>query len=158
MADRAERRIEIRVDSSGASDEVAAYLAEQGAVGIEQSEEVGVLPVIGLPFVIAALVGTAGLTSIVVWIITHFGCLVVIDARGEDVKVNRHCEDRSGRVILVADEKTKIEVSNVPPLINFTDIVKTAVEKGAGAAKTAAEAAGGVAKVLAPETPVPGID
>jgi hypothetical protein len=152
------QRIEIRVADSEAADEIAEYLAEHGASDIEQSEEVGVLPVIGLPFVIAALLGTAGLTAIVVWIITKFGCMVVIDARSDDVKVSRHCEDRSGRVVLVAADKVKIEVTNVPPLLDFTDLAKKAIEEGAAAAKSAAEAAGATAKVLAPETPVPGVD
>ena len=153
-----ERRIEIRVDSPEASQEVATYLKEQGAGDIEQSEDVGIVPVIGLPFVIAALVGAAGLASIVVYIARTFGCMVVVDARGDDIKVNRHCEIRGGRVILVAGEKTKIEVSEISPLFDFTAVAKTAVEQGAEAAKAAAEAAGATVKVLVPDEPVPGID
>jgi hypothetical protein len=162
MEDRAvaepERRIEVRVDSAEASNEIATYLRDQGAAEIDQSEDVGIVPVIGLPFVIAALVGAAGLASIVVYLARTFGCMVVVDARADDIKVNRHCEIRGGRVILVAGEKTKIEVSEVSPLFDFTAIAKTAVEQGAEAAKTAAEAAGATAKVLAPDEPVPGID
>jgi hypothetical protein len=144
----------MRMDDSDAADETAAQLAEHGATDIEQSEEQGVLPVT-LPFVIAAIVGASGLTAIVVWLISKFGCMVVVDARATDVKVTRHCEDRSGRVILVAAEDIKIEMKDVPPLIDFTEIAKKGVEEGVEAAKSAAEAAGATAKVLAPETPVP---
>ncbi len=84
--------------------------------------------------------------------------MVVVDARGDDIKVNRHCEIRGGRVILVAGEKTKIEVSDISPLFDFTAVAKAAVEQGAEAAKTAAEAAGATAKVLPRDEPVPGID
>ena len=150
-----QRRVEIRVDDRGAADEIAAHLAEQGAAEIEQSEIQGIV-VPALPIVIAALVGAGGLTAIVVWMITKFGCLVVVDARAADVKMTRHCEDRSGRVILVAADSVKVELKDVPPLIDFTEIAKKGVEEGAEAAKSAAEAAGAIAKVLAPEAPIPG--
>jgi hypothetical protein len=149
-----ERRVEIRVDDRGAADEIAAYLAQQGATDIEQSEAGGVIPP-ALPFVIAALIGTSGLAAIAVWIKTKLGCMVVVDARAADVKITRHCEDRNGRVILIAAEDIKIELKDVPPLIDFTEIAKKGVEEGAEAAKSAAEAVGAIAKVLAPETPIP---
>lgn len=149
-----ERRVEIRVADSGAADQIAAYLTEQGATDVEQSEERGVIAP-ALPFVVAALLGAGGVTAIVVWIISKSGCLVVVDARATDVKVSRHCEDRSGRVVLLAADDIKIELKDVPPLIDFTEIAKKGIEEGAEAAKSAAEAAGATAKVLAPETPIP---
>lgn len=149
-----QRRVEIYAPDEEAAAEIKAALAEQGATEIEESRVEGVIPVL-LPFVVAALIGAAGITSIVIYIGIRRGCLVVVDARGDDVKVKQHCEIRDGRVILVAGDDTKIELKDVPPLLDFTKIATTVVEQGAEAAKSAAEAAGATAKVLAPDTPLP---
>ena len=104
---------------------------------------------------IGALLVAGGVTAIIVHIATVRRCMVVVDARADDIKVKQYCDMRNGRVILVAGEKTKIELKDIPVLFDFTDVAKAVVEKGAEAAKAVAEAAGATAEVLPDDTALP---
>lgn len=149
------QRVEFRFADPAMADELEAHLAEQGVTDVERRTEEGVIPLL-LPIVVGAALGGGALTGIILWIREKFGCLMVVDARGDgEPKISQHCEDRHGRVILIAADDAKIELQDVPPVFDFTAVAKAVIEGGAEAVKEAAESAGATAEVLAPDTQVP---
>lgn len=119
--------------------------AMAGDESLREKEVAAVLPLVG-----AVLVGSltaAAFAQIANWILRNDECQQIMDFRGDEIDVKVNCEIRNGRIIVVAKEGETVEISDVPDLIDFTEIAKTAITEGAAAAKAAVEAAGGTAEV-----------
>jgi hypothetical protein len=146
--------VDIRIGISNGSglDDAEEVLRKHGARNVEVHEREGVVPLI-IPIVIAASIGTSALTQLVRFWLEKSECQQILDFRGGKLKMVDDCDHKNGKVIVVADKDTSVVISSVPEVMNLTEIAKTAITKGAEAAKAAVEAAGGKADVE--ETPSP---
>jgi hypothetical protein len=137
------RAIEIRLDDEQLARDMAQRLQEIGGQEVEVTEERGILPL--LPIVVAAVVAGTGIAQLVFWIRDKTQCQLLIDARGEQIKNQLNCSVRDGRVIVVTKDDVKVEITDVPKNIDFTDIVKAALSAESESVKDAAEKAGATA-------------
>jgi hypothetical protein len=137
----------VRVGDEETAKELEEFLRDRGATDLTVREEQGFLP-IALPFVVVGIVAAAVLFDFFTrWRQTH-ACLLVIDARGDNVKSEVNCDDKNGRIIVITSDGTQAEIENVPPGVDLTELGKAAVSGAFDAVKAAADALGGTARRL----------
>lgn len=148
------QRIQLAFADPVMAAEARAWLEANGGQDIETRELQGILPV-ALPIIVGAAIAAGAVAGIVAFLRQKFACLLVVDAREATPKISTDCSDRNGRTILIAPKDVQIELSDVPPVFDFTAVAKAAIEGGADAVKSAAEAAGAGAEVLAGGDKIP---
>jgi hypothetical protein len=132
--------VEIGLSDEAMARDIEQWLKKSDASNVTVTEQRGILPLI--PIVIAAVVGLAGLGSLVAYVLQKFGCQVTLDCRKEPVKKDIDCRIRDGRLIVITKDSMKVEVIEVPKVVDFTEVTKAALTGSADAVKKAAEAAG----------------
>jgi hypothetical protein len=78
-------------------------------------------------------------------------CQEIIDAREKPLKREKDCSIRDGRIIVIASDKQKVEIHDVPDSFDLTKVIEAAIKSGGEAVKAAAEAAGGKATQPRPD-------
>jgi hypothetical protein len=144
--------VSIRLDDRQLADELAESLRLMGS-DVEMTEERGILPI--LPFVVAAVLGAAGMAQIWMFIRGKTQCQIIVDARGDSIKKEIDCRIKDGRIIVLTKDAERIEIVDAPPAIDFTGITQAVLTGGADSVVDAVEKAG--AKVFrsknGPSTP-----
>jgi hypothetical protein len=125
------------------ADEVEQGLLKEGASDIERrTGERGdrILPLI--PIVIGATIGVTALANLVISIRGHSQCRTLIDARKDELEQRIDCRIKDGRIIIVANDGTQVQIIDAPDAFDLTEVLKAGVSSTGDAVKTAAEAAG----------------
>jgi len=95
-----------------------------------------------LNLVVSALVGAYGLAALVLWVIHSRGCTVILDARGRTIRMQIEPGVPGGRLVILSRDDTKVQVVEVPKVVDLTGVIKAAVTANADAVREAAKAAG----------------
>jgi hypothetical protein len=138
-------RFELRLGDAELADELEQRLVDVGASAIHRREEYGLLPL--LPIVLGAVVALSALSTLVMWIRAKTGCRSIIDVRGGTIAQQVDCKVRDGRIIVVTEGDTKVEIVDVPEVLNMSDVLSAALSSGAEAVKAVAERAGAQVEV-----------
>jgi hypothetical protein len=120
---------------------IGGSIPTKESVNIREGE-MGVLPVIPVFvwIVVAAVVGAAGVAQIVIWIIQKTGCSAIVsDGPDGKLDIRKDCDIR-GLVVLEQRDGTRTVFDK--DLVNFTEILKAAAEKGVTEAAKVAQKAG----------------
>jgi hypothetical protein len=133
-------RFELRLGDSGLADELERQLQEAGASAIHRREEYGLLPL--LPIVLGAVVALSALSTLVMWIRAKTRCRSIIDVRGGTVAQQLDCSIKDGRIILVTEGDTRVEIVDVPEVLDMSEVLAAALSSGAGAVRAVAERSG----------------
>jgi hypothetical protein len=133
-------RFELRLGDSQLADELERQLADVGASAIHRREEYGLLPL--LPIVLGAVVALSGLSTLVMWIRAKTRCRSIIDVRGGTVSQQLDCSIKDGRIIVVTEGDTKVEIVDVPEVLDMSEVLAAALSSGAAAVREAAERSG----------------
>jgi len=148
--------VEIFVGDEGLANAFQEELAKQGAQEMEvrkaspEEADTRVFPII--PVVIAAVIGIHALCDLILrWRDKH-QCRTLLDARKAKVKQEIDCRIKDGRIIVIAKDKTKVEIVDVPQAFDLTEVLKAGVTSTGEAVKAAAETAGAVATDPEPAT------
>jgi hypothetical protein len=143
-------RVAIFVDESLA-DEVVQGLDREGASDVErhthEGDQTRILPFI--PIVIGATIGVHALAALIISWRDHHQCRTLIDARKDDLEQIIDCRIKDGRIIVVANDGTQVQIIDAPNAFDLTEVLKAGVSSTGDAVKAAAEAAG--ATVRGPE-------
>lgn len=93
--------------------------------------------------------GLALLTRIIDWLRDRNDCLLVIDARGDDLQIEERCDvqGRRGQVIIVAHSNERVAIKRHQAVLDLQAIVTEALGKSATAAAELARASGATAEV-----------
>jgi len=133
-------QFELRLADDQLANELEQWLTEYGVDNLSRREEFGVLPL--LPIVVGAFIGLAGLASLVMWIRSKTACQVLIDVRGKKIQKEIDCSIRDGRIILVTKGNVKVQLVEIPQLLDMEKVLTAAISANAEAVKSVAEAAG----------------
>lgn len=140
--------IQINADTRGQSDAIQAYLRDAGASDVQvtdNTDKFGILPLI--PIVIAAVIGIDALVDIIrKWRLEHQSEQIISYKDGK-VEVRIVEEIKNGKIIILADKGTAIDVEKVPDNIDMAAVAKAALAEGADIAKEMIDKAGGKATV-----------
>ena len=140
--------IQINADTRGQSDAIQAYLRDAGASDVQvtdNTDKFGILPLI--PIVIAAVIGIDALVDIIrKWRLEHQSEQIISYKDGK-VEVRIVEEIKNGKIIILADKGTAIDVEKVPDNIDMAAVAKAALAEGADIAKEMIDMAGGKATV-----------
>jgi len=137
-----QRQVDItfKVDDAEEARKVELDLREAGAEEIHSNAgDEGILPILIVVGAIAVV--TAAADAIERWRKGH-QCQQLIDARGDNIVVSKDCTMKNGRIIVVASDNLKVEISDVPDGLDIGKVLEAALSSGADAVKAAAEAAG----------------
>ena len=113
--------------------EATAELSAAGEMDIRLPEEKGFFPIV--PVVIACVIGISGIAALIAWVVSKRRCQVILDARTEPIRKEIDCRIRDGRLIILTKDGERVEIVEVPPAIDFTEIAKAAVTGGASLVK-----------------------
>jgi hypothetical protein len=118
----------------------------QGLDGEERLDPVTIAIIITGIFV-----GTGVVTKVFDWWRARSDCLLVIDARGDDLVIQPRCDlaGYKGMTIIVADSKTQITLRREEGAISADDIIK-AIKAGMPAVEQLASSAGSDAITIEP--------
>jgi molybdopterin/thiamine biosynthesis adenylyltransferase len=146
--------VQIETDTHDQSDAIQAYLREAGASDIEvtdNTDKVGFLPLI--PIVIAAVIGIDALVDIIRKCRIERQPEQVISYKDGKVNIRIVKGIKNGKIIILADKGTVVDVEKIPDNIDMTEVAKAALTVGADIAKEMIDKAGGKATVTqAPAT------
>lgn len=143
-----EVRFELRLDNPEMADELKGFLEEQGASDVVEERMLGILP--GLGIVIVGVIAAAGIAQVANYVHRTWGCQQTIDARHNPVKQTIDCKVRNGTVVTISENGT-VALTDVPDLIDITEVIKAALSTGknvAEAVKKAAEDLGAKAEIF----------
>ena len=148
-------RIELRNGSRSEAREIAEELAalvppESITTDAPDGDE-GVAPFVILIVVATGIVGLGVITRLVDWFRDRRSCLLVVDARLDEVTITERCdlEGQRGKIILIASTDTQISIEMSKGVIDLDRIVETAISGSIAAAVDLVKAAGGTAEIQA---------
>jgi hypothetical protein len=139
--------------TDGEMEDLAEYLSELdevGAVTVEDSETSRFAAETALVVIALGSAGLAAFTRLVDWLRDRRDCLLVVDARQEDLRVEERCDvvGRRGQVVIVTSGREQVVIERSDAL-NLQAIVTQAIEQSAEAAASLAKSLGGVAHIEA---------
>ncbi len=113
-------------------------------VQIEREEDAGLGAETALVIVVLGTAGLAAVTRIFDWLRDRNDCLLVIDARGVDVKVEERCDiiGRRGQVVVVTSANEHVVIHAAKAALDLEAIVTTAIEKSSDAVVELVKATG----------------
>jgi len=127
-------------DDEGRAD-LQALLADFDSIdAVEEvgfdSESARLEPVTMTIVAIGIIVGTGIVTRVVDWWRARSDCLLVIDARGEDVKVEARCDlaGYRGKTIIVTDDRTQVTIERERGAFSMDEVLN-ALKAGASASE-----------------------
>jgi hypothetical protein len=141
-------RIWVRLIDHAEIEQMAEWLKSNGAKEVRQTQYQAIDPTQFPVIVTTVIAGIGGLTAFLGWIRRQRRCLLIVDARGEEVKVSFDCRERQGRSIIVASEGVVVEVMEGAELLDLGAIAVAAAQAGASKAVEMVLAAGGNACVI----------
>lgn len=134
------------------AEELAGHLRRecpQCEAAISAPEPSGFGPAELMVFTVEFILGFGGLTAAVDWMRNRRRCLLIVDARHEDVVVRERCDldSQSGRVIVIANESTQVSIQTPHGLLNLDALTQAAVRGALDEMTELAERAGCTAEV-----------
>lgn len=142
--------VELVPGQPGELDELFEVLTSSGGVDdveLQQGDDAGLAAETALLIIVLGSAGLAAVTQVVDWLRDRRDCLLVVDARGGDLKIQERCDivGRRGQVVIVtpADQHVVIHKQEAP--LDLQAIVAQAIDRSAAAAVQLAAAAGATA-------------
>jgi hypothetical protein len=136
---------EIHLSEPELADGIAAWAAEHGET-LVPSEERGIVPL--LPFVLAGLLAINSIASLIMWVRSKTTCRTIIDARDDELRTDIDCRIRDGRIIVIANDDTRVEVTDAPPMLDLTKVLASALGGTAASMVSVLETTGASARIL----------
>jgi hypothetical protein len=91
------------------------------------------------PIIVTALVTVAAAAAIIDWVRRRTQCQIILDVRQAGTfSKTVDCRVRDGRIIVLAQDGTRVEIHDVPELFDFGAIVDAGLGGGGAAVATAA--------------------
>lgn len=147
----------IRVDITSGSREEAQELADmlqsdssEVSVDVEGlSDERGLAPIAIFLIVVAGAVGVGVVTRIIDWYRDRNSCLLVVDARTEELRIEQRCDldSHRGKTVIIANSETQISIEAQKGTINLDELVQVAAKASIESAVEIVKAAGGTAEI-----------
>jgi hypothetical protein len=139
------------------AEELSQELLKPGgaeAVHIEASSDLSFAAEAVLAILILGTTGLAVIARIADWLRDRGDCLLVIDARGEDLKIEERCDivGRRGQVIVVTSPNEQVVIHRSEAFLDLQAIVNRAIEKSASAVAEFASSAGARVEIESPRT------
>lgn len=139
-------------EDRAAAEEIAAWLRENGGDDVtltDRSGTVGIVPLI--PIVIVAVIAAGAIVEFIeFWRAKHQPEQILTYHDGK-VEVQVLQDIKNGKILIFADKDTVVQIDDVKPPLDLTEVVKAAVTGGASAAADKAKEAGKDASVEKPE-------
>lgn len=119
------------------------------SVAVDQEEGARFAAETAIVIVILGSAGLAAVTRLADWLRDRRDCLLVIDARGEDLHIEERCDisGRRGHVIIVTKGDEQVVIQRNEAVLDLQAIVVRAVDQSAEAAAVLARSAGAAAQV-----------
>lgn len=137
----AKTEIRMTVPDRQMAAKAAAWLERDGAQQVDVVSIDGIDPTL-LPTIVTAVMVSAGsVSTFIVWLRRQTRCAMIIDARNDRLNITYDCKDRRGRTIIVCDENTRVNILDPGYLLDFGELAKIAVTKGAEAISAVAQGA-----------------
>ena len=158
MASPSERLLISFVPTSDedASQLIETLVADGGAdeVRIESGSDFGFAAETVLAIVILGPVGLEVLRRLADWFRDRNDCLLVIDARGPDLRVEERCDivGRRGQVIVVTAPDVQVVIKKNDAILDLQALVMHGLDRSASAIAEAARAAGASAEIEQPRS------
>jgi hypothetical protein len=107
-----------------------------------------------LAIVILGSAGLAALTRIADWVRDRDDCLLLIDTRGGQLRVDERCDivGRRGQVIIVTGSDEQVVIQKNEAILDLQSLVTHAIDKSAAAVADLARTAGASAEVQHPRS------
>lgn len=141
----------------GQSHDELRALVDELASGIDPSlvsisndgDRDGLIPAVVFVYVAVGVFGTGLLTSVADWLHKRRSCLLIVDARGSDVKVTERCDLRShaGEVILLANDGQQLRIERSSGILDLDSLLSETISKSIAAAASYARGRGLTAKI-----------
>jgi hypothetical protein len=147
-ADAPQVQVSIGTDSAERAGVYESDLKAAGATSVathDHSNENGILPIIAI--VVGAVVVAGAISDLIRKWKDHGQPEQIISYHDGKVDVQIVDKIHNGKIIVVADKDTVVQIDDLPDSVNITDIAKAAVSAGAGSASDAVKKAGGKASV-----------
>jgi hypothetical protein len=141
-------QIHIGTDSDDRADTLQEWLRGVGATDITDNKgelQVQVFPLI-LIVIGGAIAGGKALDFVRNWRLEHQSEQIITYRDGR-VDIQIIDKIKNGKIIILADEGTVVEVEKVPDNVDLTAVAKAAITQGADAARDMINKAGGTAVV-----------
>lgn len=138
-------------EDRAAVEEIAVWLRENADTDATVSDRTGrpgIVPFI--PLVIGIAIGVAALARVIAFLIERFNYEQIITYHDGKVTIQVVKEIRNGKILIFADKDTVVQINNVDPPIDLTEIAKAAISAGASDAADKAKDAGKDASVEKP--------
>lgn len=105
-----------------------------------------------LAVVILGSAGLAAITRIVDWLRDRNDCLLVIDTRGGQLRVDERCDivGRRGQVIIVTSPEEQVVIRTNQAILDLQSLISHAIDHSAAAAAELARTAGAEAHIEPP--------
>jgi hypothetical protein len=142
-------RIKVGVFEEEVGNELETVLRNHGATDIDIQTQHGILPII--PIVIAASIGIAALAQVIITGRREMQCQQIIDARVTPLEHRIVCNIKNGKIIVLTKDDEKVEIVDVPELLDFTKFGEAIAKGNADVLKALVESAGGKADISKPD-------
>lgn len=134
------------------SDRLASQLLEGGGVGsatVEVNDDAALTAETVLMIVTLGPIGLAVLTRLVDWFRDRNDCLLVVDTRGSDLKIEERCDivGRRGQVIVITGPDEQVVIHRNEAFLDLQALVTAAIGKSAEAVRSLASASGARAEI-----------
>ena len=83
---------------------VAAIMREEGAGEVDVITDAGILPVVAL--IVAGVMAVNALVNVIIRLVNVWKCGVVVDARGETIRIRKNCDLPRGSVLIFPKDGT----------------------------------------------------
>jgi nucleoside-triphosphatase len=119
---------EVTLDDQVLADALAAEYTTAGALGVSvsSSRTLEMLP----QLLITGSCGIAVILSALEWLRSKTRCQVVLDVRGGKVRKSVDCRVRDGRIMVIGEAGTSVDLHEVPPLLDLGSVIAAAMQSG----------------------------
>ena len=139
--------------------ELRERLLTQGGAEEVRLEDVGsdeILPVIATAYIVLGIIGLGVVTRIADWLRDRNDCLLVIDARGDNLKIEERCdiEGRRGQVVVVTGSNEQVVIHKNEAVLDLQRLVECAFGRSTADLIDFAKSQGGDANFESPRSPL----
>lgn len=123
------------------------------AVTVERGDASRLAAETALLVILLGSAGLAAFTRLVDWLRDRRDCLLVLDARHDDLRVTERCDvvGRRGQVIIVTSGNEQVVIERSDAGLDLQAIVMRAIDQSAEAATSLAKSLGAAARVEPPQ-------
>lgn len=142
--------------SDDEADDLANHLSQVEAieaVTVERGDASRLAAETALLIIVLGTAGLAAFTGLVDWLRDRRDCLLIVDARHEDLRVTERCDvvGRRGQVIIVTSGKEQVVIERSDVGLDLQAIAMRAIDQSADAAASLAKSLGATARVEPPQ-------